>query len=725
MRRYSIYILFTGCVIVFWVLFDIQLGYRLWTDEYRKDFAVQVDHLEDEAYLARSLLTATDNTTQLYELLTARKKTRNIDFWAVYHRDVLYKTHLEEWQIAALNITPDDLRKPGKIHRLNGVNHSYIIYDLGNHFTLVIGKTYALQAFLKHQMKARAEMIFKDVVFAVLSALFIFAFLFRDFRNSILEMTTRRKRDYSKIQVRSKEAELIVRGLAAYQDHSDKLTLEKDILSWQVLPSLRTELMSGRTPPYDFHCTLVRTDINNFSKIYNEYPVAPFTSTINDFFTDVTHVVGRYGGLVHEFIGDEVIYYFKDEDVGNSVAAALSAIRDINEIATHYNRKTLQERGYAFTVKSSFAHGSIQFRRFVNGFNLAGAVLIETVRILSHVVEKNGNVVVFNSRHNERIRDFVSVAPYAKVHLKGYQDEQDLSVYQQHKPLAELLAAFPTSFEAIRFYRSDSDLVHIIQWMATRAAKGQQSAALRMVSLLRDVRVTKSDLSIPITLAEWIEGLLSRNDRIEGKERDLHLQVLSAALKLMENLVPRENFDERLEGICRQAAANPNRRVIANALDVLTAMKSTAEPEFSRRLLQHEDNRVAANALVHEGSRGITPLVLKRLRKMLSSKEERFVASALYALGEISIHHKSRDPVYYQTQVDLLAMVAAIPVYVSHANEMIRKQALVAARKINDETVLARIAELVRESGSSDFAAEVHQHLDEKFVTGSLSRRSA
>jgi hypothetical protein len=730
MKRYSAYFLFSLIVVVAYVGFDYYLCQRLWKEEYRTEFALKVERLEDEAFLAGAYLKATDNTEQLYQLLDSRAKGRNIDFWVLYHRNKLYKTSLETWQLEKLAISDEDLKILNVPRMLDGVHHSFLASDLGNHFTLFVGKTYDLDRYLAFQLDKRIEAVLHDILIVCFVAIALFSFFFRDIAKSIRLLTSGKKRDFKTLNVHSKEAELIVRGLSAYEDHTTQLTLEKDILSWQVLPALRTELMSGKAPPYDFHCTLVRTDINNFSKIYNEYPVADFTSTINDFFTDVTHVVSRYGGLIHEFIGDEVIYYFKDEDVGNSTAMAMSAIRDINAVAVLYNRQTTKERGYAFTVKSTFAEGKIQFRRFVNGYNLAGAVLIETVRILSHVHEKSGNVVVFNSRHEPQLKQLAHSEHFANVHLKGYQDEQQLSIYQGHRELAEVLHSITESekqVSVLSYYRSDADLVQILQWLSAKVLKGQYSLAQKVLSVLRDMRVTRVDFAVPITLAEWLENLLQRIDRVESQDRDQHIQLISSAIRLIENLIPLAQFDERLEAICKQAAQVKNRRLIANALDVLTVMKSKAEPEFSKRLLNHEDNRVAANALVHEGTRAITPLVLKRLRKMLSSKEELFVASALYALGEIAGHHKERDPIYYQTQIDLLTIVSALPGYIKEPSEMVRKQALIAARKVDNEKVLSEIGRIVAASGSSQLANEVSLHLGERSPTASVVplRRSA
>ena len=296
MKKYSIYLLFSVFLVASYIGVDIKLGYKLWTDEYRRDFAFKVDHLPDEGYLANALLKATDDTDQLFALLKSRQNSRAIDFWIVYHRNDVFKTNLQGKQISALGISNEELSHPNKIYSLNGENHSYLVTDLGHQFTLVVGKTYALDQFLSYQLQEREKMIWVDLLISCLAAIGIFAYFFRDIRRSINRMSGSNKRMYAGIQVHSKEADLIMRGLAAYETHTEKLTAEKDRLSWQVLPSLRTELMSGRNPPYDFTCTLVRTDINNFSKIYNQFSVDDFTSIINDFFTDVTHVVSRYGG---------------------------------------------------------------------------------------------------------------------------------------------------------------------------------------------------------------------------------------------------------------------------------------------------------------------------------------------------------------------------------------------------------------------------------------------
>ena len=79
----------------------------------------------------------------------------------------------------------------------------------------------------------------------------------------------------------------------------------------QVLPALRKELESGQQAPYEFNCTLVRVDINNFTQIFSNHDRTEFMATINEFFVGVTHIVSRYGGFVHELIGVKCSFILK------------------------------------------------------------------------------------------------------------------------------------------------------------------------------------------------------------------------------------------------------------------------------------------------------------------------------------------------------------------------------------------------------------------------------
>ena len=75
------------------------------------------------------------------------------------------------------------------------------------------------------------------------------------------------------------------------------------------------------------------------------------------------------------------------------------------------------------------------------------------------------------------------------------------------------------------------------------------------------------------------------------------------------------------------------------------------------------------------------------IKKMMRSGNPYFVASGCYALGELAAHYRKQDLVYYNTNVSLVRLVAGLKDLVEHENEMVRRQALLAARRINDEAL--------------------------------------
>ena len=146
---------------------------------------------------------------------------------------------------------------------------------------------------------------------AALPAWAVDPFTLKDITLMVREIRKGKRGKIGSIQARSAESQLFLQGLTGYARAVSDLEAENVRLGRQVLPSLQKEIHSGRKPPYDFNCTMVRTDINHFSTIFNTHNVTEFMATINEFFVGVSHIVSRYKGYVYEFIGDEVIFYFK------------------------------------------------------------------------------------------------------------------------------------------------------------------------------------------------------------------------------------------------------------------------------------------------------------------------------------------------------------------------------------------------------------------------------
>ncbi|MDX9730311.1 MAG: hypothetical protein RBT63_00935 [Bdellovibrionales bacterium] len=508
--------------------------------------------------------------------------------------------------------------------------------------------------------------------------------------------------DMSKRGIVSAEAEAIAAGFRGYASSERGLKQQAERLSPQVLPALKRELFSGQEPPYTFDCTLVRTDINGFSQIFNSPYRDRFAQHIDEFFTGLTEIVSRYDGLISEFIGDEVIFYFKDieHDESNhgpqtSVNRAIDAVRDIGEYAKMIDAKTRLE-GHPFTVKSALAHGALRFGKQVDGYSLSGGLFIETVRILSTVTEKAESQLYFAARHTAYLREDIFTEPVGDFNLKGYTERTNLVRFKDQTKLSnhlarvdELISQGPSFYELnmlfdfVRHHKSDTGLEQVISKASSKVEDWTPALHLALVESLRDCNVYRSNHSLAPALLDWLTAL---TDLANSRSAEWYKPV-SSILMLFPCLVPRlevsGNDLNRMEAFLDVE----DMRTVANTISVLTHYDS--EPQV-RPLAEHKistNNRVAANALILSATQDLNRKNLDMLEKMIfgRSSDETRRASGLYALGEIARILKSRDPVYFSTRVELHRLLERIEPFIHHKNESIANQARRALAKSTDE----------------------------------------
>jgi hypothetical protein len=132
---------------------------------------------------------------------------------------------------------------------------------------------------------------------------------------------------------------------------------------------------------------------------------------------------------------------------------------------------------------------------------------------------------------------------------------------------------------------------------------------------------------------------------------------------------------------------SPDARVVANALDVFTVFDPTNNDALFSYLQNHDNNRVAANAIVKDGTVSFDRRVAKRLGKLLASKNPYFVASGAWALGEIAAHHRGVDLVSFGANRHLQASIESAEPLLSHANVMIAQNAALAIQKAKGEAL--------------------------------------
>jgi class 3 adenylate cyclase len=684
-RKMPIVFLLMVGVLLIYGLVSYHLQKKVFVDNYAEIVLIRERNVDGYLHLSRSFGSA-GMWTELYERLEDARQKHFLDFFILQKVSESGARKVEWYGSPDGNADALDIDYKRFDQPVFNKESTYETFQIGDH-RLTLGILKKFDLYLKVQMDLLRADIVKEAIYFALIVFFVALYVFRDFFKILRNVRKGHVKDLAKMKGNSSESDEMLRGLLGFNEQVEGLQSENALYKRQVLPSLKKEIFSGKKPPYDFECTLVRTDINNFSTIYNTHDVESFMRVINEFFVEVTHLVSRYKGLVHEFVGDEVIFYFKDEDHTNSFMIALSSVRDIGAVAEKFNARTLKEFGYPFTVKSSLAHGKVRFGPLVNGFGVAGSVLIETVRILSHVIEKDGNVIYFDKAHAARIQKYARVEEATRVKLKGFSDEKTLVRYTNHESLAHLLSHLDlTTVSNLSFYRSDNDLVRTLNYLRAHTESSSERLLLQAIQVLKGFVVTKTDERITSTLRNWIQELESGlgNDP-NGK----YAKALSALVASLPSLVPDQAMPKEMLSEIDALLKCADKRVVANVVETLTHFEHATRAALLRRIGGETNDRIVANTLVHDGKRELGSPVYRGLKKLLDSASPTSVASGLFALGEIAAHYKQNDPVQFSTQRPLQELIQKIARFASHEDESVVRQAEIAAKKCGNPEVLS------------------------------------
>jgi class 3 adenylate cyclase len=523
-----------------------------------------------------------------------------------------------------------------------------------------------------------------DIAMVALMAIGIVLFFFRDILQLIRVMRVRDRKGLEKLrQSSTTEAVIMVEGFRAYERQLEGLKNERKSLRGSLRQAVRTELDLGKKPPYQFGCVMVRTDINDYSVIYSTFPVEEFMSLINEFFSLASEVVARYGGYVTDFVGDEIIYYFKEEEHVNAAAVAISAVRDIHQLAAALDARVREVRGYPFLVKSAVAPGVLRFGAQVNGFALSGGVFVETVRILSQVTspdEKAQNTVYLPDRLVSRVGLLCATEFRKAIELRGIPGLTQLHAVTEFVTCASLLSDLSQPVaKSLGHFRSDIDILAILKYGGENVRrKGAYSEIQAVVHALRSLRMPSSSILVQDAFLDFFEVLLDRDAEgaAAGNEgRLLYSTLLSSVISLAQRLLARDLYGRRLNRLFMRCFSVSDHRTVANAIDAFIHFDPSASQAVFGELMSHSDQRVVANVLVKQGLIRLGGEVISGLRDMIQSEKNPFQASGCYAIGELAQYYRAEDLPFYETHLPFRDLLSEVVDLTRHADPTVRRQA--------------------------------------------------
>jgi class 3 adenylate cyclase len=649
---------------------------------------------------------------RLHLILEDSRKSKRISAYLLQQGDqVLWFGN--EAGLAGIN---DHYKADGQMYEMKNTVYGTVSAESGNgELILTVFSAMAPETVFSIFYTKHLEVIAQWLLLALVCIAGVIAYYFKSFSKIINRMKNHGQRDFTGIVPKSNEDELLLRGFTGFQQHVNDLSARNRLLDAQVMPSMKSEIDSGRQPPYDFMAAMAQIDLNGFTDITESgrYDVKQFEQINDAFFSRAKCTIARYNGLTHEFGGDAVLFYFKDEDCENARLMAMCAIRDILKIADEYDEFTRREHGYPYRYKCCISYGKTSCKpTLFAGLSIKGQTYVWNSRLQKavHKDEKSDHTIFIEERDVDSVSSLFQMSFVRNTRPDGYS--RDIVIYKREseKSLSEVLESLRSGdAKDLRYYRSDSHLIETLNFLKANWNSLQEGTVFKAIGVLKGFPPSNYSEAVVSALTVWLESM--RVGVANEANSEIAFRILASASKLAINLVPPDLFDGHAKKTFEGLLQLLHGRVKSDAIDVLSHFKSADSGYKIPRILHIDNNRLDGNVLVFEGKSAITRSVIKRIRKKLDSNDDAIRATCIFAVGEIASFHIKRDVIYYGQQIAFLEIVNMLPRFVLEENESVRRQAFIAAGKISDLELINKVHASVEKSGRAELLEEFSKYV--------------
>lgn len=170
----------------------------------------------------------------------------------------------------------------------------------------------------------------------------------------------------------------------------------------------------------------------------------------------------------------------------------------------------------------------------------------------------------------------------------------------------------------------------------------------------------------------------------EFNKNNSYNTIVSSIISLSYGLIPTEKLDTELLKILNDCVELSDTRIKANALTAVCEFDPFSE--LFKEHINSRFNRIAAEALIAEGKKGLNSKIFEKLKEFFSSSNPFFVASGIYAVGQLLDYYRDsfkRSENVFQEDFDFF--IKKINTFSTHPHEMVRKRALQTKSLIENE----------------------------------------
>jgi hypothetical protein len=268
--------------------------------------------------------------------------------------------------------------------------------------------------------------------------------------------------------------------------------------------------------------------------------------------------------------------------------------------------------------------------------------------------------------------------------LFSTQTKMGIAQISKFKALSSVLErAYLDLPEDFSYFRNDRDLTNIFEDL--RGNHWKQEPFLKALAKLREVKFSSQG---PSVIGAYL-ALLRKE--IAGKDS----YRLSAVISVAPYVFHQNALTRELELVFMEILEGEDKRAKSNAIEAFIYFSPDREIPGIRSHSRDFDNRVSANAIVKLALERFDDSLVRKMEERLHGGSVAHVASALYAIGEIAYYYREKHPEVLNAKVDFLRLFEEIPAWVKHPNPMVRRQALVAAKKFSDTKLDQKLKKLL------------------------------
>jgi adenylate cyclase len=405
-------------------------------------------------------------------------------------------------------------------------------------------------------------------------------------------------------------------------------------------PALLHELKSNTFAPSSFESTLVRVDLNHETQAAISMS-DHLSAVLNRYIIAAQELVGRYGGLLCQNTGTELVFHFKgSRNVAEPMAVA--CVRSLFELAEEMERTLPTSAGKTFKLKASLSSGQVHFTKLESGLTLSGVPFTESAKILGQDSKVlNRSVLAFP----DSCREFV--LPICKASSLT----SDLCVVDEFVSQERMFEKGEIEYST--FYRSDLNLMALMKYMEKLVDEQNGEFCFRIFGDLKHVKANIICSDLEISFTRFLEFAYRKSH-----DKPVDPKILSAAVSLTHNLIPPGSGSEKLTEILKLYLQFSDPRVQANAVLILGEVPSNIR--FLKKFIHSDHNRLSADALLVTGKQVVDKELLTRVQSLLRSSNKVHQASGRYVALKLVEHHKQNDLLYYNTNPHLKKLEALL-----------------------------------------------------------------